>query len=378
MPDPHTPTTATTEAVASASTANPPPTPTSSHTPLAAEDPQTTSTPHEPSEPHPWFLDIDGDWVAVTGTTKGDPLIAVLLPRPWVWSRTASGYVLPRSLKPWTRQSRIDEFLRTAKDKGVTVEVEDSGATLSEAERRQGREERLDIKAERHEHAAAKATARADADDAASDRISYGYPMGQPILIGHHSEGRHRRDLERRDRLDERSLEDRREARARAQLAQGIRRVQEQGESPVTIGMRVERHQAEIRLIQRRLTRHDLAVKEQALPEEQRTGLTVMSQSYLQRSIAERDRLQEAVDLDQAVLAALEAEGKLTVFGPHNVNVGDFVFASGYWHVVRKVNKKTVSVPSVVGGDWLDKLPFLKITDHRAPTADSDAAPEPA
>src|SRR5690242_2661373 len=30
-----------------------------------------------------------------------------------------------------------------------------------------------------------------------SDRIASFIPLGQPILVGHHSEGRHRRDLER-------------------------------------------------------------------------------------------------------------------------------------------------------------------------------------
>ncbi len=349
--------------------------PSSTQTGQTAHPEQLAPAGKAPDAPRPWYLDIDGDWVAVTGTLKGDPLIPVLLPRPWVWSRSATGYVLPRSLRPWTRQTRIQEFLRAAQEKGVTVEVEDTGAVLSEAERRQGREQRLDIRADRHEHAAEKATASADADHAASRRISDGYPMGQPILVGHHSEGRHRRDLARRDRLDTRSMEARREARVRSRLAAEIRRVQEQGESPVTIGLRIERHQAEIRVIERHLAQHEQAVGPDGPALAESTGLRPMSDSYLERSTAEHERLLEAVDLDKAVLAALEADGSLVVYGPHNVHVGDFVFGSGLWHVVRKVNKKTVGVPSMVGGDWLDKLPFIKITQHRRP---SEEASEPA
>ncbi|GLY33433.1 DUF3560 domain-containing protein [Kineosporia sp. NBRC 101731] len=361
MPTPHSPST----------TPTPPSCPGTGQT---APHEQPAQSEQEAPAARPWYLDVDGDWVAVTGTLKGDPLIPILLPRPWVWSRSAAGYVLPRSLKPWTRQTRIQEFLRAAGDNGVMVEVEDTGAVLSEAERRQGRDQRLDIRADRHEHAAEKATASADADHAASRRISDGYPMGQPILIGHRSEGRHRRDLERRDRLDTRSMEARREARVRSRLAAEIRRIQEQGESPVTIGLRIERHQAEIRVIERRLAQHEQAVGPESPALAERTGLRPMSDTYVERSTAERERLLEAVDLDRGVLAALEAEGSLVVYGPHNVNVGDFVFGAGLWHVVRKVNKKTVGVPSMVGGDWLDKLPFVKITQHRRPTDNAPAA----
>jgi hypothetical protein len=49
---------------------------------------------------------------------------------------------------------------------------------------------------ERADRAQAEASAAAGAAGAIADRI----PMGQPILVGHHSERRHRRDLERIDR----------------------------------------------------------------------------------------------------------------------------------------------------------------------------------
>ncbi|WP_132290495.1 DUF3560 domain-containing protein [Kribbella sp. VKM Ac-2568] len=39
---------------------------------------------------------------------------------------------------------------------------------------------------------------------AARRQISDHIPLGQPILVGHHSERRHRRDIERMDRLMQR------------------------------------------------------------------------------------------------------------------------------------------------------------------------------
>lgn len=68
------------------------------------------------------------------------------------------------------------------------------------AERKAARIERLRARAE-------DKRAEAGAAYAAADRIASGIPMGQPILVGHHSERRHRRDLDRIDRGMRRSVE---------------------------------------------------------------------------------------------------------------------------------------------------------------------------
>lgn len=61
------------------------------------------------------------------------------------------------------------------------------------------RRSRLERKVQKRAEWAAKADARSDARLHAADRIASVIPLGQPILVGHHSEGRHRRDLERID-----------------------------------------------------------------------------------------------------------------------------------------------------------------------------------
>lgn len=60
------------------------------------------------------------------------------------------------------------------------------------------RERRL-AKAERLREWAEKREAKAQASFDKADSIAGMIPMGQPILVGHHSEGRHRRDVERID-----------------------------------------------------------------------------------------------------------------------------------------------------------------------------------
>lgn len=61
------------------------------------------------------------------------------------------------------------------------------------------RRERLETKLERREEWAGKASAASQAYSAAAQRILDVIPPGQPILVGHHSEHHHRRDLARID-----------------------------------------------------------------------------------------------------------------------------------------------------------------------------------
>ena len=52
-------------------------------------------------------------------------------------------------------------------------------------------------KAERYQDLADKARKEAQTQRDRSDRIADAIPLGQPILVGHHSEAHHRRDIER-------------------------------------------------------------------------------------------------------------------------------------------------------------------------------------
>ena len=73
-------------------------------------------------------------------------------------------------------------------------------------------EERQVARKERLLERADKADRRADDAERAVDEIAGAIPMGQPILVGHHSERRHRRDLERIDRGMRKTIEERKYA----------------------------------------------------------------------------------------------------------------------------------------------------------------------
>lgn len=84
-------------------------------------------------------------------------------------------------------------------------------------ERREARIDRLNARADK---AHAESTAAYQRSKAVADRI----PMGQPVLVGHHSEGRHRRDLARIDSAMRRSVDKGNEAARLAGAAEAAER----------------------------------------------------------------------------------------------------------------------------------------------------------
>lgn len=73
-------------------------------------------------------------------------------------------------------------------------------------------EEKKQRRIERMRALAAKAREMSERYNHASDSISNGIPFGQPILIGHHSEKRHRRMLDRMHRYNDKAIEEYRKA----------------------------------------------------------------------------------------------------------------------------------------------------------------------
>jgi hypothetical protein len=84
-------------------------------------------------------------------------------------------------------------------------------------QKQEARRMRLEAAADRARANAAAAFKRADLSEAAT-----GIPFGQPILVGHHSEGRHRATLRRADNAMRRSVEESARARDLAARAASV------------------------------------------------------------------------------------------------------------------------------------------------------------
>ncbi|MDJ0396755.1 hypothetical protein QMK17_26050 [Rhodococcus sp. G-MC3] len=59
------------------------------------------------------------------------------------------------------------------------------------------------------------------------------------------------------------------------------------------------------------------------------------------------------------------ADGTATSYGPDTIAKGDWIAWRGTWYPVKRVNKKTVTIPSIVGGSWTDTMRYTNITGHR-------------
>jgi len=84
------------------------------------------------------------------------------------------------------------------------------------------RRERMENRQARREEWAAQATARAEARFGAAGSVADGIPLGQPILVGHHSERRARRDADRSHANMHRGCEEVAKAKDHAGKAAGI------------------------------------------------------------------------------------------------------------------------------------------------------------
>jgi hypothetical protein len=100
----------------------------------------------------------------------------------------------------------IDQILSEAAPKSTKTaaqldrEIIAATAPIADPERTAAYEDKLERKRQRLEKASARAAAKASAAFGTAHRIGDAIPFGQPILVGHHSERRHRGAIAKIDR----------------------------------------------------------------------------------------------------------------------------------------------------------------------------------
>lgn len=230
---------------------------------------------------------------------------------------------------------------------------EDPTAELAEWLRQNGRpsiearlayrQERSAERADRLENRAQRKAAEAKRAFAGAHSIADGIPMGQPILVGHHSEARHRRDVDRIHRYMERGVTADREAAELKAAAAAAEANAQTKRSRVYLHNRIEEARANLADVKRKLERADLS-------ETYKAQLQVLARDY-------EDQLAHwSAEMDQA--------GGVP-FGPHNVQPGDRVRYRGQWYPVVRANEKTVSIGNWLGSPRLTwKAPWAGVQAH--------------
>lgn len=240
-------------------------------------------------------------------------------------------------------------------------------APESYADRRAGFQDRAEARAERREEWADKARERADHSFGHSRALLDPIPMGQPILVGHHSERRHRRTLERADNAMRRGCEavklaEHHEHRAEAAAANAA---PDTGRPLAFIGRRIEDATKAIADIERRIARTQQKRDDGADAYGQDPATSDAYRARLALVLAdERGKL----EYWQGIRAAkMSAEG-LTAHSSATIAKGDYVKIRGRWEPVERANRTTVSVPFWIGdgrkASWTLKYPYAEIQGH--------------
>ena len=268
----------------------------------------------------------DMEGTLLDGTSRGDGTAEVVKTLGWRWSGRIGLWYVPRSRARAPQRALIERTATALREAGYDVEIHVDEAAHDRAEleaRRtldeQERAKRLQARAERHDTLAEQADA---AGRAIADRI----PLGQPILLGHHSQRRAERDRDRIGRAMSTAAghaEAAREAEQSARTAAGAAALRHR---PVTVANRVQRLQAQIRKTERTLASATAAPEQQAWIQRMTDQLT-----------------QDRADLDYwtAIRAGQLAAGIATDYGPGSVAAGDLVQVRGRWLRVVSANPKT-------------------------------------
>lgn len=200
-------------------------------------------------------------------------------------------------------------------------EYEEAGAADYSAER-----------AEYYESRADRATERANAAHSRADAIAGMIPFGQPILVGHHSERRHRRDLGKIEADMRKAIEEREKAGRLNYRAEAAERHQSEKQDPGAIARRLEK------------IRQDLANTERIIanyrPAETREDWELVGATITPLEEYERRRAvlkQEITRLE----VALEVAGGIPADST-DLQKGDLILIHGHLVEVIRVNKKTI------------------------------------
>jgi hypothetical protein len=235
-------------------------------------------------------------WLHFPGRPSAE-VVAALKAEGWRWS----GY-----RKAWHHPGRYTQ-------PPACVAYLDAGACNYSDERAERLEDRADTAGEKAQAASSRASAVASL-----------IPFGQPVLVGHHSERRHRRDLARIESGHREAFEEGAKAKRLADAAESSRRHQAHQDSALGLTRRLERLRAELRRMERNAPLHGAAERFCAIVED----------------------LKQRIAQDEAALAALPPLpcAQLTV------QVGDLVDVRGHVVRVSRVNAKTYSGTIERGG----------------------------
>ncbi len=295
---------------------------------------------------------LTADGTTADGTTRGDTAGPILKRAGgFMWSRNAGTWVHNRTWHYGTRDLKTRAAVAALEAAGIPCELirADLAPTVATADdvaaREAGNAAWAVRRAERLEDLAERRAATADAGFARAREMSSIIPLGQPILIGHHSERGDRNYRARIDRTETRALEAHREAEDAQRRADAAARSQAARESLPTTLRRIERLEAERRDVTRRLNgegSHGRRYMDDGTVREN----VAASGEYAARLEVRATELDAELTYWRGHVATLEAAGE-RVWTRADFAPGDWALVRGNrWMPVVKANPKNLKLQS--------------------------------
>lgn len=296
----------------------------------------------------------------LTGTCKGDGVSVVLrsLHLNWWWGRSIGCYYIKYSRDRAPKLYAINRTAEALREAGheVTVSVETGPRDIATAEA--DRADRMDDRADALTAKAARLGQKSDALWNRAETLADAR-NGSPILIGHHSEKRARRDQTRIENWSHTSVELGRQSASAASRAATASEHMDRRTHPHAIASRIVALEKDIRKIRRRLdgSKHTFGggYVETYAPA---TGL------HRDQLTAELEHVTAQLEYWRGQLDAAKEAGEWREWKREDFKRGDLIKAHGRWRKVVRANKVTVSTES--GYSWNDKVAYRDIRGHRA------------
>lgn len=272
----------------------------------------------------------------------------------------------------------IDRTAEILREAGFEVVVDIDGAPRKFEEQEADRADRMDDRATALHAKADRKAGEAEHRYQAAREIGDNIPMGQPVLVGHHSERGHRRDLARMDGHMRASVEADREATTAADRAAAAERHMDARNNPRRVYRRIRKLEADLRRAQRYLdgytTRH---------LDGQGNPVYVFEHGPAEGRGKEQHELEVAHLTEQlrGWREALDAAKSAGVWVPTelaDVSKGDWIKSWAGWKQVVRVNKVSVTVEDSCGEGRPTFTRTIKIDEIREHRTNSPFEPTPA
>lgn len=280
------------------------------------------------------------------------------------WSRNIEAWYVRNSRDRHPDTGRIERLTASLREVGVEVTVEVDATPRPVADREADRADRADSRTEALEAKAERLDQRADALYNDYRQRAERIPFGQPILADHHSANRDRRYRERMIRKADQSFETRTAAESAGERAEAAEANQRHRLNGATTERRIDKLEAEQRQLQRKLDgrRRTVSKGTDGQPDyiERSAAATGDNRERFTHRLAE---VEDELRYWRQHLAHLVETGQHRVWGPGDFVPGDYVRASGRWHEVLRVNRKSLTVPTPYS--WTDTVPYDSVSDRR-------------